>query len=336
VAPPAYAAPRPLTWARASPHRGPRCPSPFSSDVFISASARRRWPLPFPHPRNCSEIYVPEQRAPPLRPPRCDGVVIRWSQTEFKTTMTTISIAEPSVKSLFIQMTDGGRGLASGTAIVAQSSKGPVLVTNWHNVSGLHLETRKPLSASGEVPDAVVIRHNRANALGQWVDRVEPLHENGRQRWIEHPQLGDKMDAVALPLRELSDVQLIPYTLGAGDPAIRCGPSDLVSVVGFPFGIQAGGSLAVWASGFVASEPDVDFNALPLFLVDCRTRPGQSGSAVISYRSGGMVGMEDGSAAAFSGPVTRFLGLYSGRINAQSDLGLVWKARALRELVDAI
>jgi hypothetical protein len=144
------------------------------------------------------------------------------------------------------------------------------------------------------------------------------------------------MDAVALPLRELSDVQLYPYSLGIGDPAIVCGPADPVSVVGFPFGLQAGGSLAVWATGFVASEPHIDFNGLPLLLVDCRTRPGQSGSAVISYRSGGMVALENGSAAAFTGPVTRFLGLYGGRINAQSDLELVWKAKALKELVDSV
>ena len=134
----------------------------------------------------------------------------------------------------------------------------------------------------------------------------------------------------------MDDVQPYPYSLGVGDPAIACGPADAVSVVGFPFGLRAGGSLAVWATGFVASEPDIDYNSLPVFLIDCRARPGQSGSPVIAYRSAGTVGMADGSAAVFSSPVTRFLGIYSGRINDQSDIGMVWKAAAIKELVASI
>jgi hypothetical protein len=109
-----------------------------------------------------------------------------------------------------------------------------------------------------------------------------------------------------------------------------------VSVVGFPFGKTGGGSLGIWATGFMASEPSVDYDGLPVFLIDCRSRQGQSGSPVIAYRSGGMVAMADGGSAAFSGAVCRFLGIYSGRINAESDLGIVWKASAIKELVDDI
>jgi hypothetical protein len=37
-----------------------------------------------------------------------------------------------------------------------------------------------------------------------------------------------------------------------------------------------------------------------------------------------------------AGPMTRFLGTYRGRVNAESDLGFVWKASAVQELLDAI
>jgi hypothetical protein len=74
----------------------------------------------------------------------------------------------------------------------------------------------------------------------------------------------------------------------------------------------------------------------PTFLIDCRSRQGQSGSAVISHRNGGSVAMTDGSTSIFGGPVTRFLGIYSGRVNAESDLGIVWKASAIAELVASI
>jgi len=43
--------------------------------------------------------------------------------------------------------------------------------------------------------------------------------------------------------------------------------------------------------------------------------------------------MEDGGTAMFSGAVEKFIGIYSGRINAESDLGLVWKATAITELI---
>jgi hypothetical protein len=104
-------------------------------------------------------------------------------------------------------------------------------------------------------------------------------------------------------------------------------------VIGFPFGITGGGLLAVWATGFVASEPSVDFDNLPVFLIDCRSRPGQSGSPVVAYRGGGAVAMQGGGTSIFTGAVWRFLGIYSGRINEQSDLGIVWKAAAVQELI---
>lgn len=245
------------------------------------------------------------------------------------------SISQPSVQSLLIEMAFGNQPLSTGTGFICESAKGPVLLTNWHNVSGRNPTTKQPMSPTAGIPDNVRITHNRAANLGQWVLRAEPLLENGTPRWIEHPTLGDKADFVELPLSDLNDVQLYPYDLFGGPPTAMS-PAEAISVVGFPFGMRAGGSLAVWATGFVASEPQIDFNGLPVFLIDCRTRPGQSGSAVITHRNGGAVAMQDGSTGIFSGPITKLQGIYSGRINDQSDIGVVWKTSALEELVRSI
>lgn len=246
-----------------------------------------------------------------------------------------IRIAEPSVKSLLIEMRVNGQPFGTGTAFVANAPRGPVLITNRHNVTGRHQHTGQPLSPTGAVPNEVRILHNRANQLGQWVSRVEPLHGNGQPLWLEHPVLGAQADFVALPLTQLDDVQLYPYTLGIADPAIIVAPAEVVSVVGFPFGLTAGGALAVWATGFVATDPDVDYGGLPLFLIDCRSRQGQSGSAVIAHRTGGAVATEHGVMLG-GGVMTRFLGIYSGRVNAESDLGFVWKATAIQQLANAL
>ncbi|EJG0241771.1 serine protease, partial [Vibrio parahaemolyticus] len=75
----------------------------------------------------------------------------------------------------------------------------------------------------------------------------------------------------------------------------------------------------------------------PVFLIDCRTRQGQSGSPVIAFRTSGYRTIKDNRiSASLSGNVAwEFLGIYSGRVNAQSDLGRVWHVSALEELLNA-
>lgn len=247
-----------------------------------------------------------------------------------------MKIEKPSLQSLFLQMQYNDQPIASGTGFILESEIGPVLITNLHNLSGRHPTTGQPLSPTGAIPDEVLILHNRAGHLGQWIPIVERLIDNGKPIWNEHPSLGPDADFVALQLTNTQDIELYPYTLDENQTKIMVKPADTISVVGFPFGIRSGGALAVWATGHIATEPDVDHDGKPIFLIDCRARQGQSGSAVIAHRAGGMVALEDGSSAIFNGPVTRFLGIYSGRINIESDLGIVWKAKVIKELIDSL
>lgn len=167
-------------------------------------------------------------------------------------------IALPSVQSLIIEMTFSGQALSTGTAFVVNGSNGPLLLTNRHNVTGRHQETGQPLSSTGGIPNEIAIIHNRKNQLGQWVVRVEKiLDENDQPLWHEHPMFGSQADFVAIRLTDLDDVHLYPYDLNNTGPNVLIGPADTLSVVGFPFGIQAGGSLAVWATGFIEVDPIV-------------------------------------------------------------------------------
>jgi hypothetical protein len=249
--------------------------------------------------------------------------------------MTTI--AQPSVQSLLIEMQFNGHPLSTGTAFIVTAPSGqPHLITNRHNVTGRRLDNDAPLSPTGGIPNQIVIVQNRNGQLGQWVPKTEALYLGEIPRWREHPTLGPRADFVALPLTELTDVAVYPYSTANTGPEISVGPADTVSVIGFPFGMTAGGAFGVWATGFLASEPGIDFNGLPIVLIDCRSRQGQSGSPVIAYRSGGGVAMADGSTGMFGGALWKFIGIYSGRINAESDLGIVWKASAINELVQSL
>jgi hypothetical protein len=245
-------------------------------------------------------------------------------------------ISVHSAQSLLIEMRFNGQVLSTGTAFVCPSPVGPVLLTNRHNVTGRDQNTGKPLSATMGTPNKVVVMHNRNGIPGQWVPRLEPLYSGDAPRWDEHPTLGPKADFVALRLTQLVDVELLPYDPSKPGVNLALTPADPVSVIGFPFGLTAGGVFGVWATGFLASEPAVDFDNLPVQLIDCRTRPGQSGSPVIAHRNGGMVALEGGSSAAYNGPVAGFLGIYSGRINKESDIGIVWKASAIQQLLTSL
>lgn len=228
-----------------------------------------------------------------------------------------------------------GQVLGTGTGFVAARDGVPYLITNWHNLAGRNPHTGQPRHPSGGVPDEAVIIHNAQGQLGSWVARTEPLmDEDGRPLWFEHPQHGRRVDVVALPLTALDGVELYDYDIWGSGPALRAGVSDGVNIIGFPFGIAGGGVLGVWVRGFVATEPDIDFKDLPCFLIDSRTRPGQSGSPVIAYSTGTGATMTDGSMVIGGGPYETLLGVYSGRINEESDLGFVWKARAVREIVE--
>lgn len=249
-----------------------------------------------------------------------------------------INVAEPSYKSLLLKILFGDTELAKGTGFLVSSREGsPLLITNRHIVTGKHQKTGQALDQNGSLPDRLIVKHNKLNKLGEWVETIEPLYnEDGEPRWIEHPTLGKNADFVALPLSQLDDVDIHPYDPYATNPPIIVDMADAVSVVGFPFGVTVGESLAVWATGFVASDRTVDYDNLPIFLIDCRTRQGQSGSAVIAYRSSGKITLPDGRDKIYVSPVYRFLGIYSGRINKDSDIGIVWKTKAIQELLDSI
>lgn len=249
--------------------------------------------------------------------------------------MAVIKILLESIKSLLIEMHLKGELLATGTSFVVHSKVGPLLITNRHNVSGVN-EQGELLSKSGKIPNELKVYHNKKGKLGDWIYKWEPLYHEGNPLWIEHPVLGNKVDFVALKLTQLDDIDIYPYSLEQPENPLNFAPSDGLSIIGFPFSKTGGGCLGIWSTGFLATESDINLDNLPKFLIDSRTRQGQSGSPVIIHKNGGTIVYKDGSSAIINGTVTEFLGIYSGRINKESDLGIVWKASAIKELVDSI
>lgn len=247
--------------------------------------------------------------------------------------MTTVE--RPSAASLLLEpRTQAGQlGIATGFVVTYSTHK--YLITNRHVATGRHQGTGQPLHQSGAVPDRLGIWHHTAGTLGNWERRFEQLYDSkDRPRWLIHPVLGGAVDVVALALTDTSGVDLHEHRFDDQEPVLALVASSDVFIVGFPFGVTGGGLFGVWSRGSVASEPEMDWNDLPVFLIDSRTRPGQSGSPVIQYSRGGAVALADGATAVFAGPVERLVGVYSGRINDQSDLGFVWKRTVISDILE--
>lgn len=254
-----------------------------------------------------------------------------------------LNIELPSLKSFFIEICFGETVLSTGTAtlVAKNESSRCAIVTNRHNVTGRHQKTNECLSKTLGIPDNIVIYLHCSNPnIGEWKKlRLELYRDNGEQCWIEHPVYCSDADLVALNVRWGSDVLCLPYYIETGRDRVGMivSPAEPVSVIGFPFGIATSGKLPVWATGFLAQELSLISADKPRFLIDCRSRQGQSGSPVIAFRSSGYRSIKGGRISASLSPSVawEFLGIYSGRINPDSDLGTVWHVDCLAALVDA-
>lgn len=250
-----------------------------------------------------------------------------------------ILLDQPSFQSLFLEAIIGDVILASATGfVVRRPDSSPLLITNWHVVAGRGFETREPIDALGRVPDVLRIHHNANGSLGTWVVMPERLYdESDNPLWLEDPVHGSRVDVVGLPLTNLQGVVHYAYSYSAPSghgaaelPApMKWGPSDFVNVIGFPFGWAGGGSLGIWVQGAIATEPDIDYRDLPRFLIDSRTRPGQSGAPVVIYKRNGWTTLADGRPYMLHNVVALLIGVYSGRLSAESDLGTVWKTSVI-------
>lgn len=254
-----------------------------------------------------------------------------------------LNIEIPSLKSLYIEMYFGEQLLSTGTATLVAVNEGSrcAIITNRHNVTGRHQETGKCLSKTLGIPDNIIIYFHRSEPnVGEWLKLKLPLYKDDETPfWIEHPRLGASADIVALNVKWGSDVLCLPYYIEGDRDRIGMivNPAETISVIGFPFGLSTTGKLPVWVTGFLAQELALVTEEKPVFLIDCRSRQGQSGSPVIAYRVSNYRVINGNQITTRVSPqiAWEFLGIYSGRINPESDIGRVWHVSTLKELLVA-
>ncbi|MFT3842120.1 MAG: trypsin-like peptidase domain-containing protein [Myxococcaceae bacterium] len=253
------------------------------------------------------------------------------------------TISYPSFASLLVTPMANGKEFASATGFVVVHDSKPYLISNWHVLSGREPDSENPSGGSAFVPTSIRIWHNTAKVDGrphELVPTDEPLCDSdGAALWLEHPEFGSNVDAAALPLGLVQPpVDLQPFVL-SDEPSMDLSPGDQLSIVGFPYGRTVDGRYAIWIRGSLATDHCLDYENTKSFLVDARTRKGQSGSPVIQFVPSGSTARLKGQPITVSGDHHALLGVYAGRLNRKdtggdsSDLGRVWKSSVIREIL---
>jgi hypothetical protein len=231
-------------------------------------------------------------------------------------------------------------GVGTGSVVLLDGNpESPVLVTARHVLAGRRWDNNRKMDDHGRLPDQVMIRYPTPDS-DQWEERAEALYDDNEvPLWWESPEANHRIDVVALPLTNYDEgvttVPLRDYGMKSTEGPVL-GPSSVVSIIGYPFDTKTADGYAIWAQGAIATDLTVDFNEFPTFLVDSRTRPGQSGAPVIYYNDGGRAyRMASGDYLEPGREVISILGIYSGRINDESDLGLVFKREMVQEILTA-
>jgi hypothetical protein len=248
-------------------------------------------------------------------------------------------MADATTKALHLEAKFNGVVIASATGFVAEGQGRLWLVTNRHVVTGLHNDTNVCLDKTGRRPNSLEISFPQVGRLDIWNGvNFELGDKDGTPAWYEHPTLSSVADIIALPIGRHPSVDIPVMSLALPPRPLGLRVTGELYVVGFPVGYSAysNGAYAIWTRGSLASEPVIDIDNMPLMLVDARTRKGQSGAPVLAYvPDGGYRIFADGGTAAGGPAIEQLVGVYSGRVHDDSDLGRVWKLRALVDLLES-
>ncbi|WP_165691572.1 trypsin-like peptidase domain-containing protein [Mycobacterium numidiamassiliense] len=246
------------------------------------------------------------------------------------------------------------KSMAHGSAFVYRLDGKDRLITARHNVTGRHWQTHEFMGGYHIEPTHLRVMFFK-DPPEKW---VVTLSEDDPRRggiqvllqqylvpligpdwkpiWNQHPQLGGEMDVAEVPFNPPADVVCMSWerTGDRSGPEQASWPAQLfpgedVFIIGYPYRLTSGPAFPLWIRGTVASNPIFpyysDGKAYPLWLIDARTRKGQSGAPVMRHRPPGtLVFRNDGQPARMPVPDSDLLGVYSGRTSDESDLGFVW------------
>ena len=280
------------------------------------------------------------------------GAVALFAGPAFAQTPADVEPASLMTTPVFLM--NGHQAIQQGTGFFFAATKADgtpdtvFLVTNYHVVTG-----RPPLSKEAGLGDRLqFLLHEYRTDVAKVRHLELPLYDTQHDPLWVTSQSAPEADLVLLPIppSAYAGVALYVFTEAHTHGDIKMRPTSGATLLGYPFGFaDTAHDLPVWKTGHIASEPTVDFDNHPLFLVDVSAFPGMSGSPVLAVANG-IYENEDGQMR--SGRVLKLLGIFSampvvremkGGVTSPDgspaiatetalQLGYVWKAALIADL----
>ena len=263
-------------------------------------------------------------------------------------TPESITVNPYSLTSYYVEPFFNDISLSKATCFFSTQHDKIYLITNWHVVSGKDADTFNLLDSKyASIPNKLRIYLPKQDDKGQisfeddgYIE-IELYAEDGSPVWYELKKDERMIDIAVIPFNLKTDRFFMPIEM-AEEPFNETTKIEIASelyIIGFPFG-RIGGYTPIWKKASVASEPEIDIENMPYFFADTATREGMSGSPVIFYKERQVTMMSE-KENLFSRHRTKFVGVYSGRIGANSEkkgdaqLGRIWKESIIKQIIES-
>lgn len=259
-----------------------------------------------------------------------------------------------------VLLVSGARQVSQGTGFLYATTKPNgtdidmvFLATNYHVVTG-----NEPMSAARAQGDRLqfYFHASRTDPSNYFPVNIPLYTKTGEPIWVQNQQFPEA-DVVLVPIvSTLYDGrgQLTVFSDAHTQVDMKVRPSSQAVLLGYPYGFfDTRNFLPVWKTGHLATEPTVDFQGQPVFLVDVSAFPGMSGAPVVGV-SNGVYESERQAGAMMSGVQRKLLGIFSAmrmvKPQASADatgtpiatavpspgdslqLGYVWKAQLITDI----
>lgn len=247
--------------------------------------------------------------------------------------------------------------LSIGSGVLYRHGSEYFIVTAWHNLSGLHSETLKPLSDKLAIPDNVVV--NLAVSMPGFSIDVRysitiPLVDDEKSLFYIHSRNWPRIDVAVIPFDPRAAFPLEGHLSNGESPNMLISPimnegeahytevcpiqnyfvpddevidswfktvdvTEELFIPGYPLNIRDAYSQPVWKRATIASSVQRGWNKEAKFLIDSASKSGMSGAPVLYYSPRGQVSIH-GKIHQFDKKVAILVGIYVGRVGIKGEL----------------
>jgi hypothetical protein len=233
--------------------------------------------------------------------------------------------------------------IAPATAFLIQTAGRQFLVTNFHVLAGRH-----PYTDFGELtPEFLRVKY-RIEIPGSELPKLQVVEhalfdEDRNPLWVSLPVEKRRLPvegngiklAVDVGILEVFDIPQKTGHLSFTRPhEFHIEPLERIAIIGYPLNLSGTEDLPIWLSGTVASDL-ANRPYRKCMFVDARSRPGSSGSLVV-LKTAGASQYYPGGIMDRKGNHSYPIGIYSGRVTKESEIGLVWHWNSIEQLLESV